>query len=78
MHQPDTDVAPSLINGIKAVRNLHYRVITETGLTTADEMLYPENLPLVDDLVSILRLVLALLKTSNTALLLLVLMFQQA
>jgi 3-deoxy-7-phosphoheptulonate synthase len=34
-------------------------------------MLYPENLPLVDDLVSILRLVLALLKTSNTALLLL-------
>ena len=23
MHQPDTDAAPSLINGIKAVRNLH-------------------------------------------------------
>ena len=52
MHQPDTSEAPSLINGIKAVRHLHYRVISETGLTTADEMLYPENLPLVDDLVS--------------------------
>lgn len=52
MHQPDTAAAPSLINGIKAVRNLHYRVITETGMTTADEMLYPENLPLVEDLVS--------------------------
>ncbi|MCI6870826.1 3-deoxy-7-phosphoheptulonate synthase [Streptococcus hyointestinalis] len=52
MHQPDTDAAPSLINGIKAVRNLHYRVITETGMTTADEMLYPENWPLVEDLVS--------------------------
>lgn len=52
MHQPKTDAAPSLINGIRAVRNLHYRVITETGLTTADEMLYPENLPLVEDLVS--------------------------
>ncbi|MGT2980233.1 3-deoxy-7-phosphoheptulonate synthase [Streptococcus alactolyticus] len=52
MHQPDTLESPSLINGIKAVRNLHYRVISETGLTTADEMLYPENLPLVDDLVS--------------------------
>ena len=52
MHQPDAKAAPSLINGIKAVRNLHYRVITETGMTTADEMLYPENLPLVDDLVS--------------------------
>ena len=52
MHQPDLEAAPSLINGINAVRRLHYRVISETGLTTADEMLYPENLPLVDDLVS--------------------------
>lgn len=52
MHQPDVTEAPSLINGIKAVRNLHYRVIKETGLTTADEMLYPENLSLVEDLVS--------------------------
>ncbi|BAQ25085.1 3-deoxy-7-phosphoheptulonate synthase [Streptococcus troglodytae] len=52
VHQPDTKGEPNLINGITAVRNLHYRVITETGLITADEMLYPENLVLVDDLVS--------------------------
>lgn len=52
IHQPNATAAPSLINGIKAVRNLHYRVISETGMTTADEMLYPENLPLVDDLIS--------------------------
>ena len=52
IHQPNAKEAPSLINGIKAVRQLHYRVITETGMTTADEMLYPENLPLVDDLIS--------------------------
>jgi 3-deoxy-7-phosphoheptulonate synthase len=52
IHQPNTSKLPDLINGIHAVRNLHYRVITETGLTTADEMLYPENLPLIDDLVS--------------------------
>lgn len=52
MHQPDTSKLPDLINGIAAVRQLHYRVITETGLTTADEMLYPSNLSLVDDLVS--------------------------
>ncbi|EFQ56290.1 3-deoxy-7-phosphoheptulonate synthase [Streptococcus downei] len=52
VHQPDAQGQPNLINGIKAVRNLHYRVVTETGLTTADEMLYPENLSLVDDLVS--------------------------
>ena len=52
MRQPNTSEAPSLINGLQAVRQLHYRVITETGLTTADEMLYPSNLVLVDDLVS--------------------------
>ncbi len=52
VHQPDTSKLPDLINGLQAVRNMHYRVITETGLTTADEMLYPSNLVLVDDLVS--------------------------
>ena len=52
MHQPDTSKLPDLINGIAAVRHLHYRVITETGLTTADEMLYSANYSLVDDLVS--------------------------
>ena len=52
VHQPDTSKLPDLINGIAAVRKLHYRVITETGLTTADEMLYSANFPLVEDLVS--------------------------
>ncbi|MFC4651734.1 3-deoxy-7-phosphoheptulonate synthase [Lactococcus nasutitermitis] len=52
IHEPDADGHTDLINGIKMVRDLHYKVISETGLTTADEMLYPENLPLVDDLVS--------------------------
>ncbi|MQW22741.1 MULTISPECIES: 3-deoxy-7-phosphoheptulonate synthase [unclassified Lactococcus] len=52
IHEPDADGRVDLINGIKMVRDLHYKVITQTGLTTADEMLYPENLPLIDDLVS--------------------------
>ena len=52
MHQPDTSKLPDLINGIQAVRDLHYKVITQTGLTTADEMLDPSNLRVVDDLVS--------------------------
>jgi len=52
IHQPNTSKLPDLINGIHAVRNLHYRVITETGLTTADEMLFPSNHVLADDLVS--------------------------
>uniref|UniRef100_UPI0022B7A0EE 3-deoxy-7-phosphoheptulonate synthase n=1 Tax=Streptococcus sp. SM3 TaxID=2898231 RepID=UPI0022B7A0EE len=52
MHQPDTHAAPSFVDGLKAVRHLHYRVITETGLTTADELLYPGSLPYVEDLIS--------------------------
>ncbi|MEY8457600.1 3-deoxy-7-phosphoheptulonate synthase [Lactococcus ileimucosae] len=52
IHQPNALGKADLINGIRMVRDLHYKVITQTGLTTADEMLYPENLPLVDDLVS--------------------------
>jgi len=52
LHQPDLSEKSNLLNGILAVRHLHKRVITETGLTTADEMLYPENLGIVSDLVS--------------------------
>jgi 3-deoxy-7-phosphoheptulonate synthase len=52
LHQPNAQQKSNLLNGIEAVRRLHSRVITETGLTTADEMLYPENLPIVSDLVS--------------------------
>ena len=76
IHEPDADGHTDLINGIKMVRDLHYKVITETGLTTADEMLYPENLPMVDDLVSYHALVHVLLKINNTVLLLLGLMCQ--
>ena len=52
MHQPDTASEPSFVAGLKAVRRLHHRVITETGLTTADELLYPETYPFVEDLLS--------------------------
>ncbi|MGY3749505.1 3-deoxy-7-phosphoheptulonate synthase [Vagococcus acidifermentans] len=52
LHQPSPEQATNLLKGIGAVRRIHNRVITETGLTTADEMLYPENLELVKDLLS--------------------------
>jgi 3-deoxy-7-phosphoheptulonate synthase len=52
LHHQDPSGKSNLIKGIAAVRSLHKRVITETGLTTADEMLYPENLEFVEDLVS--------------------------
>ncbi|MBO0469186.1 3-deoxy-7-phosphoheptulonate synthase [Enterococcus sp. DIV0242_7C1] len=52
LHQQNPEGESNLIKGIAAVRSLHNRVISETGLTTADEMLYPENLEFVQDLVS--------------------------
>ena len=50
--QPDFDGEADIVRGIESVRKLHIAVMEETGLTGADEMLYPENTPYVDDLVS--------------------------
>lgn len=54
MHQQDASPTGeiNLIRGMLAVRKMHKRVLSEAGLTTADEMLYPDNLRFVDDLVS--------------------------
>lgn len=52
LHQPAPDKAPDLLGGIIAIRKMHMRVIAETGLTAADEMLYPENRSYLDDLLS--------------------------
>lgn len=50
--QPDPEKAPDMVEGLIAVRKMHIRAIEETHLTCADEMLYPENWPYVDDLLS--------------------------
>ena len=52
LHQPAPDKAPDLLGGIIAIRKMHMRAIEETGLTCADEMLYPENRSYLDDLLS--------------------------
>ncbi|MBS6643496.1 MAG: 3-deoxy-7-phosphoheptulonate synthase [Clostridiaceae bacterium] len=52
VHQPDPEKKPNMYEGILAIRRMHMRVIEETGLTTADEMLYPENLNYLSDLMS--------------------------
>ena len=52
LHQPSPDKAPDLLHGIIAIRKLHIRAIAESGLTAADEMLYPENRSYLDDLLS--------------------------
>lgn len=52
LHQPDPTKDPDLLSGIIAIRKMHVRAIEETGLTAADEMLYPENRRYLDDILS--------------------------
>ncbi len=49
-HSPDphTDCT-DIQGGILALRKMHIRVIKESGLFAADEMLYPDNLNYIDD-----------------------------
>ena len=52
LHQPDPTAESDLLKGIIAIREIHIRVLEETGLSTADEMLYPENHRYLSDLLS--------------------------
>ena len=52
LHQPSPDKAPDLLHGLIAIRKMHLRAMRESGLTAADEMLYPENRSYLDDLLS--------------------------
>ena len=52
LHQPDPSKAPDPYEGILAIRRLHARAIEETGLTCADEMLYPENYSYLSDVLA--------------------------
>lgn len=50
MHQPDPNETPNVTAGIKAIRNMQLKVLENTHLSSADEMLYPNNLGYVEDL----------------------------
>lgn len=52
LHQPDPEKKPDLLHGLIALRKMHMRAIEESGLTAADEMLYPENWAYLDDILS--------------------------
>lgn len=52
VHQPDPEKKPDMLAGIIAIRKMHIRAIEESGLTCADEMLYPENYRYLSDLLS--------------------------
>ena len=50
LHQPDPEKKEDMVAGIIAIRQLHMRVIRETGFTCAEEMLYPSNHSYLSDL----------------------------
>lgn len=52
LHQPNPNKEPDINEGLIAMRKMHLKVIAETGLTVADEMLYPENWPYLEDILS--------------------------
>ncbi len=52
VHQPDPEKKPDMLAGIIAIRKMHMRVMEESGLTAADEMLYPENWSYLSDILS--------------------------
>ena len=52
LHKPDPTGESDMLKGIIAIRDIHMRAIKETGLTCADEMLYPENYRYLSDLLS--------------------------
>ena len=52
LHNPDPEGAPDLLEGVRAIRHMHLRVVEESGMFTADEMLYPENYQYLVDILS--------------------------
>ena len=52
LHQPDPEGHEDMLAGIIAIRQMHTRVVKETGFTCAEEMLYPGNHRYLSDLLS--------------------------
>ncbi|RNL45761.1 3-deoxy-7-phosphoheptulonate synthase [Paraeggerthella hongkongensis] len=52
LHQPNPSSGSDMLEGLKTIRSLHLKVIQETNLFGADEMLYPSSYRFVSDLLS--------------------------
>ena len=52
LHQPNPEKHSDMLEGVIAIRRLHTNVLANTGLSTADEMLYPDNYRYLSDLLS--------------------------
>lgn len=52
LHNPDPHKGTDIQEGILRLRHMHIRVVRESGLTSADEMLYPDNYAYLEDVLS--------------------------
>ena len=52
LHQSDPNSSPDMLRGLMAIRRLHVKSLAETGFSSADEMLYPENHRYLADVLS--------------------------
>ncbi len=51
VHQPDPEKQEDMLQGLISIRHLHTKAVEMTGLTCADEMLYPENHRYLSDII---------------------------
>lgn len=52
LHNPNPHKGTDIQAGIRAIRHMHIRAITESGLSAADEMLYPDNHAYLEDVLT--------------------------
>jgi 3-deoxy-7-phosphoheptulonate synthase len=52
LHQPHHQENPDMARGLRAIRRMHIRALSESHLAAADEMLYPGNYPYLADLLA--------------------------
>ena len=52
LHQPDPNSSSDMFKGLIAIRKMHIDVMEQTGFSCADEMLYPQNHPYLNDILS--------------------------
>jgi 3-deoxy-7-phosphoheptulonate synthase len=52
LHQPNHRDKPDMTRGLQAIREMHIKALSLSGLPAADEMLYPGNYPYLADVLS--------------------------
>ena len=52
LHQPNPSSSSDMLKGLMTIRRMHMRILSQTGFSCADEMLYPENHQYCSDLLS--------------------------